>query len=113
MEEEEGEVELRGAELDLSDEDGEGDDGEGGERKRSGVKLSSLLPKGLGKASASSSKKGSSTPKPPVKRKRGEESMSDPMARLKKARKNQGSSDSEDQDIDLEQVGVLWCISFS
>ena len=75
-------------------------EGEEGRKVRTGgVKLSSLLPKGMGKAStpASSSKRGSSTPRaPPAKRKR-EEGAETPVARVKKM-KGKVASDSEDTE---------------
>jgi hypothetical protein len=100
---------LTGGELDMdSEEDGEVD-GEAA-RKRTGVKLSSLLPKGMGKAStpASSSKKGTpaSSAKPTPKRKRAEDQMTpEPVARLKKAKRT--GSDSEGGDSETEQVSRL------
>merc|ERR1712088_716916 len=80
-------------------------DGEGIVRKKTGgVKLSSLLPRGMGKVAspASSSKRGSTTTttKAGVKRKRAEElGTPEPVSRLKKAKKT--ASESEDE---IEQV---------
>merc|ERR1712038_695916 len=83
-----------------------GEEAEGMEKKTGGVKLSSLLPRGMGKVAspASSSKKGSTTTtttaKAGVKRKRAEElGTPEPVSRLKKAKKT--ASESEDE---IEQV---------
>merc|ERR1712240_458779 len=83
-----------------------GEEAEGIVKKKTGVKLSSLLPRGMGKVAspASSSKKGSTTTtttaKAGVKRKRAEElGTPEPVSRLKKAKKT--ASESEDE---IEQV---------
>merc|ERR1712088_688212 len=83
-------------------------DGEGIMRKKTGgVKLSSLLPRGMGKVAtpASSSKRGTTTTstaaKAGVKRKRTDESGTpEPVSRLKKAKKT-AASESEDE---IEQI---------
>ena len=123
--EEEQEV-LRGSELELDSEDDEEEGEEGRKVRTGGVKLSSLLPKGMGKAStpASSSKRGSSTPRaPPVKRKR-EEGAETPVARVKKM-KGKVASDSEDTEgeqvcgegggvnLDMAGCGLVYCMHSS
>ena len=109
---------LAGSELDMESEEDDimlgemiglaGEDGEGIMRKKTGgVKLSSLLPRGMGKVAtpASSSKRGTTTTstaaKAGVKRKRTDESGTpEPVSRLKKAKKT-AASESEDE---IEQV---------
>ena len=108
---------LAGSELDMESEEddimlgemmGLAGDGEGIMRKKTGgVKLSSLLPRGMGKVAtpASSSKRGTTTTstaaKARVKRKRTDESGTpEPVSRLKKAKKT-AASESEDE---IEQV---------
>merc|ERR1712088_848003 len=106
---------LAGSELDMESEEDDimlgelmgisGEEAEGIVRKKTGgVKLSSLLPRGMGKVAspASSSKRGSTTTttKAGVKRKRAEElGTPEPVSRLKKAKKT--ASESEDE---IEQV---------
>ena len=106
---------LAGSELDMESEEDDimlgelmgisGEEAEGIVKKKTGgVKLSSLLPRGMGKVAspASSSKKGSTTTtaKAGVKRKRAEElGTPEPVSRLKKAKKT--ASESEDE---IEQV---------
>ena len=116
--EEEGLV-LAGSELDMESEEDDimlgemmgltaGEDGVEGimRKKTGGVKLSSLLPRGMGKVAtpASSSKRGTTTTttaaaKAGVKRKRADEGTPEPVSRLKKAKKT--ASESEDE---IEQV---------
>merc|ERR1719400_826129 len=109
---------LAGSELDMESEEDDimlgemmglaGEDGEGIMRKKTGgVKLSSLLPRGMGKVAtpASSSKRGTTTTttaaKAGVKRKRTDESGTpEPVSRLKKAKKT-AASESEDE---IEQI---------
>ena len=106
---------LAGSELDMESEEDDimlgelmgisGEEAEGIVKKKTGgVKLSSLLPRGMGKVAspASSSKRGSTTTttKAGVKRKRTEElGTPEPVSRLKKAKKT--ASESEDE---IEQV---------
>ena len=108
---------LAGSELDMESEEDDimlgemmgltGEDGEGIMRKKTGgVKLSSLLPRGMGKVAtpASSSKRGTSTTttaaKAGIKRKRADDlGTPEPVSRLKKAKK--AASESEDE---IEQV---------
>ena len=108
---------LAGSELDMESEEDDimlgemmgltGEDGEGIMRKKTGgVKLSSLLPRGMGKVAtpASSSKRGTTTTttaaKAGVKRKRADDlGTPEPVSRLKKAKK--AASESEDE---IEQV---------
>ena len=116
--EEEGLV-LAGSELDMESEEDDimlgemmgltaGEDGVEGimRKKTGGVKLSSLLPRGMGKVAtpASSSKRGTTTTttaasKAGVKRKRADEGTPEPVSRLKKVKKT--ASESEDE---IEQV---------
>merc|ERR1712061_672967 len=85
-------------------------------KKTGGVKLSSLLPRGMGKVAtpASSSKRGKTTAsyaaKAGVKRKRTDESGTpEPVSRLKKAKKT-AASESEDE---IEQKWPFPCDSCS
>merc|ERR1712032_822445 len=116
---------LAGSELDMESEEDDimlgemmgltGEDGEGIMRKKTGgVKLSSLLPRGMGKVAtpASSSKRGTTTTttaaKAGVKRKRADEGTPEPVSRLKKAKKT--ASESEDE---IEQKWPFPCDSCS
>merc|ERR1712172_22604 len=84
-------------------------------KKTGGVKLSSLLPRGMGKVAtpASSSKRGTTTTttaasKAGVKRKRADEGTPEPVSRLKKVKKT--ASESEDE---IEQKWPFPCDSCS
>jgi len=115
---------LAGSELDMESEEDDlmlgemmgltGEDGDGVMRKKTGgVKLSSLLPRGMGKVAtpASSSKKGTTTTaaKAGVKRKRADNTGTpDPVNRLKKAKTT--ASESEDE---IEQKWPFPCDSCS
>merc|ERR1719391_1843674 len=117
---------LAGSELDMESEEDDimlgemmgltGEDGEGIMRKKTGgVKLSSLLPRGMGKVAtpASSSKRGTTATttaaKAGVKRKRADDlGTPEPVSRLKKAKK--AASESEDE---IEQKWPFPCDSCS
>ena len=109
---------LAGSELDMESEEDDimlgelmgisGEEAEGIVKKKTGgVKLSSLLPRGMGKVAspASSSKRGSTTTttKAGVKRKRAEElGTPEPVSRLKKAKKTASESEDEIEQVRLD-----------
>ena len=112
---------LAGSELDMESEEDDimlgemmglaGEDGEGIMRKKTGgVKLSSLLPRGMGKVAtpASSSKRGTTTTttaaKAGVKRKRADEGTPEPVSRLKKAKKTASESEDEIEQVRGERI---------
>jgi len=115
---------LAGSELDMESEEDDlmlgemmglaEEDGDGVMRKKTGgVKLSSLLPRGMGKVAtpASSSKRGTTTTaaKAGIKRKRVDDlGTPEPVSRLKKAKKT--ASESEDE---IEQKWPFPCDSCS
>ena len=117
---------LAGSELDMESEEDDimlgemmgltGEDGEGVMRKKTGgVKLSSLLPRGMGKVAtpASSSKRGTTTTaaKAGVKRKRADDlGTPEPVSRLKKAKKTASESEDEIEQVrwDIILCGSCW-----
>ena len=114
---------LAGSELDMESEEDDlmlgemmglaEEDGDGVMRKKTGgVKLSSLLPRGMGKVAtpASSSKRGTTTTaaKAGIKRKRVDDlGTPEPVSRLKKAKKT--ASESEDEIEQVRRDRILPC----
>lgn len=114
---------LAGSELDMESEEDDlmlgemmglaEEDGDGVMRKKTGgVKLSSLLPRGMGKVAtpASSSKRGTTTTaaKAGIKRKRADDlGTPEAVSRLKKAKKT--ASESEDEIEQVRRDRILPC----